>query len=118
MYLNSVYNFDNFFEEAETFLSSFEIDREIFEDLLNFQKALIKRPSIEHKEIRLSHDLYSYFDKIYSRDKTDLKKCHNITSLTDDRPQSNWVDYARVNVWWGRNENRNIMSDIKVRYIN
>lgn len=116
MYLDCVFHFEEFYSEIEIFLSRLGISDEIFSDLFAYQKALIKRPFEDNRKLSLSHDLYSYFDSIYLRDKKPLERKKNITILTDGNVLTNWVDYARENVWWGRNQNRNIISDIDVSY--
>lgn len=116
MYLDCVFHFEEFYSEIEIFLSHLGISEEIFSDLFAYQKALIKKPFEDNRKLSLSHDLYSYFDSIYLRDKKPLERKKNITILTDGNVLTNWVDYARENVWWGRNQNRNIISDIDVSY--
>jgi hypothetical protein len=117
MYLDCVLNFDTFFEEAEVFLTSFNLRGDIFKDLLAYQKALIKKPFAESGKLALSYDFYSYFYNIYLRNKKDLREQRNITTFKVEKVFDNWVDYARENVWWGRNQNRNIISDIEVSYL-
>lgn len=113
MYLDIVLDFETFYEEIETFLQSFGLDPELYGDLLRFQKGIIKRPHFDGERMKLGYDFADYFRNIYLNDKKGLMKRNNITRTRDPKSWDNWIDYARENVWWGRNENRNIITDIE-----
>jgi putative methyltransferase len=116
MYLDIVLDFDDFYSEIESFLKSFDIGPQIYSDLLEYQKNIIKRPHVKKKNLSLRYDFYNYFKHIYLNDKRDLACCRNVICTKDDKSWDNWIDYARENVWWGRNENRNIITDIDIEY--
>jgi len=117
MYLDIVLGFEEFYREIEPFLKSYDIDEQIYHDLLTYQKSIIKRPCISEQTVSLAFDFYNYFGYIYLNEKRDLQLRSNITRTTDPKSWDTWIDYARENVWWGRNENRNIITDIETQYI-
>jgi len=116
MYLDVVFGFEDFFREIESFLKSFQLNTQIYQDLLAYQKSIVKRPSVTEQKISLSYDFNNYFKHIYLNEKIDLIPRNNETITRDPKSWDTWIDYARENVWWGRNENRNIITDIETQY--
>lgn len=117
MYLDVVLGFENFYREIEVFLKTYNIDTQIYADLLTYQKSIIKRPQITERKISLTYDFNIYFKHIYLNEKRDLALKPNTTFTKDPNSWNTWIDYARENVWWGRNENRNIITDIVTEYL-
>ncbi|NLX92980.1 MAG: radical SAM protein [Clostridiales bacterium] len=117
MYLDIVLGFEDFYKEIESFLRTFGIEQQIYSDLLGYQKIIIKRPHISEQSLRLNYNFYDYFSNVYQNEKKDLEQKENKIRTKDPKSWDTWIDYARENVWWGRNENRNIISDIKVEFI-
>lgn len=116
MYLDIVLGFDDFYREIEAFLKSYDIDTQIYRDLLAYQKNIIKRPHLSEQNLTLAYDFNDYFKHIYLNEKQALALKPNTTSTSDPKCWDTWIDYARENVWWGRNENRNIITDIETKY--
>ncbi len=117
MYLDIVLGFEDFYNEIESFLKTFAIDERIYGDLMKYQKSIIKRPHIGEQNISLRYDLPGYFSSIYLNEKKALEQKENLTRTGDPNSWDTWIDYARENVWWGRNENRNIITDIETAYV-
>lgn len=117
MYLDIVLGFEDFYNEIESFLKTFDIEARIYGDLMKYQKSIIKRPHISEQSISLRYDLSGYFSSIYLNEKKALEQKENLTCTKDPNSWDTWIDYARENVWWGRNENRNIITDIETAYI-
>lgn len=113
MYLDIVLDFETFYAEIEPFLKTFGLEAALYDDLLRFQKSIIKRPHFDGDRLSLGYDFAGYFRNIYLNDKKDLIQRENRTQTHDPKSWDNWIDYARENVWWGRNENRNIITDIE-----
>jgi len=117
MYLDIVLDFEDFYKEIDSFVKIFEIDNAIYNGLLNYQKGIIKMPDVSSQAIPLEFDFCNYFKQIYLNEPGCLERRRNITHIKDEKYLSTWPDYARENVWYGRNENRNINTDIEVEYI-
>ena len=116
MYLDVVLGFEDFYQEIEQFLASFCIEEQIYTDLICYQKSIIKMPHISEQKISLTYDFNNYFQHIYLNEKKALALKPNTTLTRDPKCWDTWIDYARENVWWGRNENRNIITDIETKY--
>ena len=103
IYLCTVYELDKFYDEIADFLKGFEIEDEIFEDLLNFQKKIMKRPFDSEVTIEANHNFDEYFQNLLNCKSAKLsaeKICRTVTA----KPFANWEHYAKVVVWYGRKD--------------
>lgn len=117
MYLDIMLESSKFYNEIESFLKEFNIENDVYSDLLQYQKHIIKKPHIGSSDASLEHNFCDYFHHIYLNEPKPLESKGTKAHFKDSNPAENWVDYARENVWWGRNENRNIITDIEVEYL-
>ena len=105
-FLQVIREFDLFFEEVVPFLERFNIDKSIFENLIMYQKSIVKRPDIRGCSFEISYDFPEYFYKINNGKKERLKKRNLIVKISDDNYKDNYKDYARETVWYGRKGGR------------
>lgn len=117
IFLETVYKFDDFYSQVIEFLKQYKIEEEIFNDLLAYQKGVIKLPFKDSVRIELEHDLYHYFSAIYKNTYAPIKKQKNIVFVTDNQRIDSWPDYAREIVWYGRKGNKNVYTKLEVEYI-
>lgn len=110
-FLNTVLEFDTFYEEIKEFIRNFFDDSELFESLFTYQKNVVKLPFKESIEFNCDYDFKDYFSDILQGKYTELKKtcCRNIVKNTVNC--TNWHDYARYVIWYGRKDSRNIYLD-------
>ncbi len=110
-FLNTAYEFDKFYDEIEDFLYEFFDDDELFENLLKYQKSVVKLPLHENVEFDCEYNFKDYFADVLCGNKASLKKikCHN--TITDTVKYDNWKDYARYVLWYSRKDSRNIYLD-------
>ena len=108
LFLNIAFEFDRFYEETKEFLSQYFEDKQLFNNLLSFQKNIIKLPSTDTLEFKTAFDFKHYFSEIlYGRyDKLEKTDCTNI--IANPVSYNNWIDYARYVIWYGRKDSRNI----------
>jgi putative methyltransferase len=117
-FLRIVRELDKFYKDVIPFLESFDIEKDIFQDLLSYQSKIIKTPKPGNFSFELKYNLNDYFSAAFKGLKPRLKLQPNVLEITDDRTQSNWADYARYIVWYGRKDSKNIhMDNVKVRKI-
>ncbi len=102
MSLKVLENFDLFFEEIEPFLKKFAIAEDIYNDLMSYQKSIIRRPGDKEHIISLKYDIHDYFEKIYINEYHPLKKEENKLKLTDTVVYDRWEDFSRFVVWYGK----------------
>ncbi len=116
-FLDILPQFEQFYNEIEGFLTLFNIESSVYSNLLLYQKEMMKLPHKYQSDILLDYDLYRYFNRIYVHSYAKLEKGKNILHLKDEKSAGTWKEYAIENVWYGRNDSRNIISDISVEYI-
>ncbi len=100
--LNILDKLDCFYGEMLPFLKSFDIDPVIFNDLLNYQKAIMRKPWDEEKTVELSYDIHTYLNNIYINDYLNLEKRKHTLVMRDSNVMDNWQDFGKFVVWYGR----------------
>ena len=113
MALKVLEKFDLFFDEIESFLKKFGIPDDVYNDLLSYQKAIIRRPNDKEQEISLKYNLHDYFQKIYVNDYHPLEKREMKLRLTDSEVYDNWQDFSRFVVWYGKMGWSSYKDDVK-----
>jgi len=106
-----------FYIEIESFLSDFNIEKDIYNNLLKYQTGMMKLPNKRKANIALDYDFYNYFKRIYVHTYGNLETLRNIVRAKDKNCAKTWKEYATENVWYGRNDSRCIFSEINVEYI-
>lgn len=112
-FLEIIYEYDRFWDEITPFLDEQGIDEKIYEDLIRFQKAIIKLPGGIGTEIDFHYDLSGYFDGAYSGNRQDIKVRHNVLHIAGEKEVSTWKDYARETVWYGRRRGATLRTNNK-----
>jgi len=115
-FLDILPRLERFYTEIESFLDLFNIERPVYKSLLNYQKQMIKAPHRYEGIISLDYDFHNYFKRIYTHSYAALQPLNNTVHAKDESPAETWKEYAILNVWYGRNDSRNIFSDISVEY--
>ena len=112
-FLESVYHFDLFWEEILPFLKSFDIEKEIFEQLLLYQKGIICIPKKDMVVLKLKYDFYNYFENIYEGRYQHLERIDNILTLHSWKKIRTWEEYAREIIWYGKRKSATLMTSFK-----
>ena len=119
-FLEFVLGIETFYAEAVNFLYFYDIDQAIFDDLMHFQKNIVKRPGINKTDIKLVYDWYGYFSDNHIECSGDPIKIDNVLHILDAGNPVNWEDYARENVWFGRRAGKTVFlnssNSIEVEY--
>lgn len=98
--LCTVYELDKFFDEIAGFLSAFRTEKTVFDDLLVFQKTIIKKPFDSEITVTANHNFDSYFNNILD---AKLTACR-FEKTVRTKPFANWEQYAKVVAWYGRKD--------------
>lgn len=93
---------DRFYDEILPYLESFGIDNDIFEDLLNYQRSIIRTPLNDKKIVPMRYDVHSYLKNIYVNDYQKLQKCDHTLVMKDSDHISDWEKFGKFVVWYGR----------------
>lgn len=100
--LHSLENIDLFYDELLPFLKSFDIDEDIFADLLAYQKNIIRKPFEEEKILKLNYDIHSYLKDVYVNNIHSLEKKEHTLKMRDSNVMNNWPDFGKYVVWYGK----------------
>lgn len=93
---------EKFYDEMLPFLSSFGIDADIFEDLFNYQKNILRKPWDKEKTVSLNYDIHSFLKNIYVNEVTPLEKKAHTLVMRDSNVMDNWRDFGKFVIWYGR----------------
>lgn len=103
---------DGFYGELSEFAQSFDIEPEILDALLAYQKDIIKQPDKGCCEISSKFDFYGYFNRIYADSYSPLEK-KDVTLQVEGKSQRGWDEYARVCIWYGRRDDAQLYTGKK-----
>ncbi|MDR2647135.1 MAG: radical SAM protein [Oscillospiraceae bacterium] len=84
---------DRFFTEIADFLRPYFSDADIFENLLRYQKEMIRRPNEPQKELRVDYDFPSYFNAFFAGNPIQLQKKNMTLHLFDPQNPVDWGDW-------------------------
>jgi hypothetical protein len=100
--LHALENLEQFYDEMLPYLRTFDIEDDIFADLLNYNKNIMRRPLDEEKVINLNYDVHSYLKDIYVNNVHALEKKAHTLKLRDSNMMTNWPDFGKFVIWYGR----------------
>lgn len=103
LFLSCVYSLDEFYDEAKDFLGGYFEDKELFSELFEFQKQMIKRPFDTEKKFLCKYNFPLYFNSLLDGKEREFAREENEIHITA-RPFDNWEIYAKVIAWYGRKD--------------
>ncbi len=110
--LHILENLEQFYDEMLPYLKSYNIKDDIFDDLLNYNKNIMRKPCDEEKTIELNYDVHSYLKDVYVNDLHSLEKKKHTLRLRDNNVMTNWHDFGKFVIWYGRMGWSSYKSDI------
>lgn len=108
-FLEMVYHSDLFWQEIEPFLRKFGIEDDIFSELLNYQKSLVRTLDVTEVTVRSKYNFYKYFEDAGEKLNPVLKKVNTILNIKTQKSITNWRDYAREIIWFGKRNNATLL---------
>lgn len=120
-FMEIVSEFELFWKEILPFLQSYNIDKEIFEELVTFQKSVIRLPLQEKVRFELKYDFLQYFNLLMASSYKPLEKKANVIEVTIPEPVYTWKDYARKVVLFAKRRGDTIITSdkkfLKISYL-
>lgn len=116
LYLNLVSRHKEFYEDILEFLKMYKIDNALLTGLFNLQKSIIKIPGVLSLDLSLDYDFPAYFAAAFAGNAVKLDKRSVSIKALDEHIPSDWQEYAKEYVWFGRKEQVNIFNDFSVSY--
>ncbi len=100
--LNFLCEYDRFYEEMIPYLKRYNIEDDIFTDLLAYQKGIMRRPSEDSKAIELNYNIHKYISDIYVNKYHALESKRHTLVMKDSKMYDNWHDFAKYVIWYGK----------------
>lgn len=94
-FMELISEYELFWEEILPFLKQFELENEIFEELLKYQKFSIKLPRQSFMHSEFQYDFYNYFNRALSDEYMPLEKRKNRIEAVIPNPVQDWEEYGR-----------------------
>lgn len=113
MFMEIVSEFETFWEEIIPFLKRYDIEKEVFEELVKYQKKVIRLPFQEKVNIELKYDFYNYFNSLISSKYNSLEKRKNIINIYIPNPVYSWKEYGRKVVLFAKRRGDTILTSDK-----
>lgn len=101
-FLETIKDYNGAMKEILPYLKQFDMQDDVFKDLLLYQKNMIRKPGDSEKRFSLSYDLPKYYEVLVKDGAKPLEKKDVSVYL---KPRVCYTDikkYAREIVWYGR----------------
>lgn len=115
VFLLCLYNSDEFYEEMRIFAKEFISDEDFLQELFRYQKAVVLRPGKDEFTMNFSYNFSDYFDAILSNTSIEMKKEEAEYKFSTPFSTSDWIEYAKEIIWYGRRNNRMMFSSMPNR---
>ena len=101
-FLEFVSEYDAFFVEITPYLKRFAVNKEVWAELLVFQKTMLRKPYDSESELQLHFDFNAYFEEILTGEPALLLNKANILHIIPAHSFEDIYHYAKETVWFGR----------------
>ena len=106
VFLLCLYHKDKFYKEITPFLRRYIADSALLDNLLSYQEAVVLNPERADFSRTFDYCFKEYFDAILRNSYSPLSKQRVKYRFSSPFNESNWVDYAKEIIWYGRRNNR------------
>lgn len=107
-FLSLMYEKQAFYQAVTAFLRPYFSDESLFEDLLEYQKFILKTVGVREKTFAGRYDWKAYFEALLSNRYTPLEKRDVRYAVRDDAAVDTWAQYAQKVLWYGRRGGKNV----------
>lgn len=101
-FIEIVNEYDTYIEELLGFIAQFDIEKKLLDELLSYQKQMIRKPFEKETEQHYSYDFYSYFRSILKSKPEKLQKTATKIRITPSTVYEDISLFAKETVWFGR----------------
>ena len=109
-FLSFVYEKEAFYREMDAFLAAYIPDAAFREELLRYQSFIVKGVNCPHAEFTGSYAWRDYFYSLRLNKKTEPVSRPVRYTVDDPNACTDWPEYARKVVWYGRRGGKNLYS--------
>ena len=93
---------DGFYSEMMPYLGRVIENPDVLSQLLDYQKAVLRKPGERSSECFSDYDFHGYFKGVYVNEYRPPVKGKFKTVFTDSDPASDWEEFGKKVVWYGK----------------
>ncbi len=112
VFLMFLYESENFYEEMKTFASRYITDDKLLCELMRYQKAVVLKPNDTDIILDFDYNFKDYFDAVLRNEKIALSQEKIKYKFSTPFHTSDWVEYAKEIIWFGRRNGRMMYSNM------
>ena len=101
-FIEIVTNLNEYIDELTDFLKGYNIDGELFSQLLRYQKLLLRMPFEESVTETFDYNFHEYFDNIMKCRDATLERRRETVTITPKTIYTDVQSFAKETVWFGR----------------
>ncbi len=114
-FIEVVDNYSAYMDELIPFLRNFDMDEDLFTQLLLYQKLMLRKPFDKASEETFAYDFCSYFESITKNRPAQLEKKATLLTVTPKTQYDSISDYAKETVWFGRRRGATVYGNNEIR---
>lgn len=109
-FIEVVDNYNEYMDELAPYLKKFSIEKDVFGQLMLYQKLLLRKPSDEAATEAFDYNFHNYFENITKCRPALLKKAKTTVTVIPKVHYNSIADYAKETVWFGRRRGATVYS--------
>ncbi len=113
-FLEIVSDYDSYMSELTAFLKKYGIEEEIFNELMRYQKLVLRKPFEAEYDAEFDYDLLSYFRDIIGGKYSPLDKTGVVLTVKPKAYYSVLSEYAKETVWFGRRRGATVYGESEI----
>ncbi len=102
-HLDTIYRIDDFYKEIKPLIMSFGLDEDMADEIIKYEKTILKLPGKNNFTTEFSYNLHEYFSGVLEDSFVPLEKKSNTVSVANPFVPDNWKQYAMEATWFGKN---------------
>lgn len=110
VFLCCLYDSEKFYDEMKIFVKRYIDDEKILDELFRYQMAVVLRPEHNDYALSFSYKFKDYFDAILCNSYIPIEKEDIIYKFFTPFETSDWEEYAKEIIWYGRRNGRMMFS--------
>lgn len=110
-FLEMAYHSELFWSEIEEFLTSFGLEDDLYKELFNYQRTLVRLPEVDEVKIESGYNFYRYFEALDEGNPITLEKVSCSLEIKSDKCITDWEQYAREIIWFGKRYNATLLTN-------
>ncbi len=109
-FLRTVYDKNAFYAAMDAFLARYIPDEAFRSELLRYQSFVIRTVGVPSDRFEGSCDWKPYYASLLKNERRTLQKRKIVYEIEDPNVYTDWADYAREVVWYGRRGGKYVYS--------